>query len=812
MEQENENVVGQYILETMIGRGGMAEVWRAKHMHLGNLVAIKFLSARFAGDPELEARFLNEGKSQAQLQHPNLVSATDFLQVDGRSYLVMQLIDGINLEQTIAEKGGPLDLQQVHEISWDVLSVLDFAHANGVVHRDVKPSNILIDHTGHVYLTDFGIALVLTEERRITRAEMSVGTPDYMSPEQIMRPKAVDSRADIYSFGCVLYAMLTGGPPFGVEGSTEFYVKDCHVRTAPPPIRDLNPSLSPQIEAVVLKCLEKDPADRFQTCGEVMRALDAAMRGEELQAQTTPTAKAFVAQAPGAAVGRGATMTEQPAFTNSRPGGFVGVATPPPNIPPPVMAPPRAPVAEAPPAYTAPVYAAPVTPPKKKGKGLIAALAILALLICGAAYAYFFMFPETAFRMEGSTTVGLELAPQLVQEFVKSQGGTDIKQKDSKEKTADGKDEDVFRITARMPGHARTQQYEVVANGSGNAFTALANGTAEIGMASRPINDKEYRALSGIGDFRSFACENVIGLDGIAVIVNRANPVQSLTRAQIGDIFSGKITDWSRVGGRPGPIHLFSRDKTSGTFDSFVAMVLHGDKNAFSSGAKVMANGEAIAGAVAADADGIGFVGLPQVGEAQPVAVSDGGATIPLLPKSFTVATEDYILSRRLFLYTPPVPSPLVSKFVHFVLSDQGQQVVKRTYVPLEATLESISAPDDAPGDYRSLTAGKRRMRLTFRFRPNSDQLDTKAEADVSRAVSMLSNGGKIFLLGFADSKGTPQANRSLSLNRAKVVAERFQRQGIQTEAYGLSSEMPVGNNATDDGRDKNRRVEVWVP
>jgi phosphate transport system substrate-binding protein len=806
---EQGNAVGQYILETMIGRGGMAEVWRARHLHLGNLVAIKFLSARFAGDPELEERFLNEGKSQARLQHPNLVSATDFLQLDGRSFLVMQLIDGINLEQTIAQKGGPLELEQIHEISWDVLSVLDFAHANGVVHRDVKPSNILIDSSGHVYLTDFGIALVLTDERRITRAEMSVGTPDYMSPEQIMRPKAVDSRADIYSFGCVLYAMLTGGPPFGVEGSTEFYVKDCHVRSAPPPIRDFNKTLSPQIEAVVLKCLEKDPANRFQTCGEVMRALDAAIRGEEVQAQTAPAAKAFVAQAPGATLGRGATMTEQPAFTNSHSGNVAGVATPPPTMPPPVT--PRLPVEPAA-VYTPPAYVAPVTPPKKRGMGLIAALAIVALLIGGAAYAYFYMFPETALRMEGSTTVGLELAPQLVQEFLRSQGGTDIQQKNSKEKTADGKDEDIFRITARMPGKARTQLYEVTANGSGNAFTALSKGTAEVGMSSRPINEKEYRMLSAIGDFRSFACENVIGLDGIAVIVNRANPVQSLTRAQIGDIFSGKITNWSSVGGRPGEIHLFSRDKTSGTFDSFVAMVLKGNKEAVSHSAKVMANGEAIAGAVAADADGIGFVGLPQVGEAQPLAVSDGGSTIPLLPKSFTVATEDYILSRRLFLYTAPVPSPLVAKFVHFVLSDQGQQVVKKTYVPLEATLESVSAPDDAPGDYRSITAGKRRMRLTFRFRPNSDQLDTKAEADVARAVSILSNGGKVYLLGFADNKGTAPANKALSLKRAQVVAERFKQHEIQTEAFGLSSEMPVGNNNTDDGREKNRRVEVWVP
>jgi len=280
--------VGQYILERRIGEGGMAEVWEARHVHLGTTAAIKFLLPRLAGDPELEDRFLDEGKRQARLQHPNIVSAIDFVQQDGRSYLIMQYVEGDSLETKLRDRQGPLTLDEVHAISWDVLSALDYAHSLGVVHRDVKPSNILLDHNGRVWLSDFGIALALREERRVTRTGTAVGTPDYMSPEQIVRPREVDARSDIYSFGCVLYAMLTGGPPFGMEGATEFYIKDCHVRTPPPPLVYLNPDIPAAIGEVAFRCLEKDPAKRFPTCGAVMIALEAAISGEQKAPEEKP--------------------------------------------------------------------------------------------------------------------------------------------------------------------------------------------------------------------------------------------------------------------------------------------------------------------------------------------------------------------------------------------------------------------------------------------------------------------------------------------------------------------------------------------
>lgn len=259
----------------------MAEVWEASHVHLRNQVALKFLLPQFIGNQELQERFLNEAKSQAQLRHPNIVPATDFFQLEGRSYMVMQYIEGANLEARLEKGNAPFTLDEIHSISWDVLSALEYAHALSIVHRDVKPSNMLMDRSGRVLLMDFGIAKALREERSVTLTGAAMGTPEYMSPEQILRPKEVDARSDIYSFGCVLYALLSGNPPFGFEGATAFKVQQGHVHETPPPLVHLNRDIPASVDWIVLKCLEKDPKQRFQSCSAVMRALESAVAGGE---------------------------------------------------------------------------------------------------------------------------------------------------------------------------------------------------------------------------------------------------------------------------------------------------------------------------------------------------------------------------------------------------------------------------------------------------------------------------------------------------------------------------------------------------
>jgi phosphate transport system substrate-binding protein len=781
-----EQIVGQYILERKIGEGGMAEVWQGTHVHLGNIVAVKFLLPSYSGDPQMEERFLEEGKRQAGLQHPNIVSANDFLQVDGHSYLVMQYVEGQSLEDRLQAHRGPLPLEEVHAISWDVLSALDYAHSQTkpLVHRDVKPSNILIENTGRVLLSDFGIALVMGADRRLTRTDIAIGTSDYMSPEQILRPKEVDPRSDIYSFGCVLYAMLTGAPPFSSEGATDFSVKDGHVRGMPPPMTDRNPTLSPFVERVVLTCMEKDPATRYQTCRAVMKALDEAMK----TAPSTPAPPPL-----------------PPRPTSPPP----SIAARPPAMPPPAVVPP-------PVAPSAPFMRREV-PPAATGKRRGALLLAAAGIIAAAAAAWFFWpsQPQTVLRLEGSTTIGDALAPALLEAFARSEGGADIATPEKKIVDEGGGVKSThFQIRATMPGNSHPEIFEVVANGSGNAFKALKNKTADVGMASRRVNDKETADLQDVGEMKSPASEIVLGMDGIAIVVNRNNPVTTLTRKEIAAIFSGRVSNWSEFGGHAQPIGLYGRNSDSGTYDSFVAMVF-GGKKSFSPGLQTKDNGEAIAEAVASDPGGIGYVGLPQIGAAKALEVSDGPGTSALLPSPFTVATEDYVLSRRLYLYLPQNPSPLARRFAAFAQRPEGQAIVKQIhFVEQTGEFQTVPVSGSAPSRYQEIVNGKRRSKVNFRFEPGSDDLDTKALADIDRVVTALSaaNVKDVYLLGFADNKGSYEKNLGLSENRARVVAAKLQAAGVTVHPEGFSYDMPVADNGTEDGRAKNRRVEVWVP
>lgn len=275
--------VGQYVLVRRIWRGGMAEVWEARHIHLGHRVAVKFLLPEFARNQELQERFLNESKRQAQLEHPNIVPTLDFFEVDGRSFLVVQYVEGQDLETRLEKGNAPLSLDEIHGISGDVLSALDYMHTLGLLHLDVKPANMLLAQNDRTLLMNLGIAKALHEQRKV-----ALGTADYMSPEQIVCPGKVDGRSDIYSFGCVLYAMLTGRPPFGSDSDTAFHVQECHVHKAPPPLVYANPAVPKAIEAVALRCLEKKPEHRYQTCEAVMAALHGVLSHNAAPVGPTP--------------------------------------------------------------------------------------------------------------------------------------------------------------------------------------------------------------------------------------------------------------------------------------------------------------------------------------------------------------------------------------------------------------------------------------------------------------------------------------------------------------------------------------------
>lgn len=255
--------VGPYIIETVIGQGTTATVYRAV-TPTNEPVALKLLTPALSDQTEVLARFEREGQTAARLHHPHIVPVLDVCHTaEGLAYLVMPLVEGQTLEARL-EQTPCLDELTATEIGWQIADALHFAHSQNIIHRDVKPSNILLTADGHALLTDFGIAHAL-DCPSLTQAGHLVGTPAYLSPEQALHRKDVDSRADLYSLGVVLYRMVTGRLPF--EGST-FQLLHGHIYE-PPPLPSTLANLTADFEAVILQALEKQPDRRFAD-GRVM--------------------------------------------------------------------------------------------------------------------------------------------------------------------------------------------------------------------------------------------------------------------------------------------------------------------------------------------------------------------------------------------------------------------------------------------------------------------------------------------------------------------------------------------------------------
>ena len=414
---------------------------------------------------------------------------------------------------------------------------------------------------------------------------------------------------------------------------------------------------------------------------------------------------------------------------------------------------------------------------------------------------------EQVLRLHGSNTIGLSLAPALAKGFFAELGAVNV--------VINGDDRKSERIRVQGLVKGKPTAIEVYARGSKVGFESLAAGACDIALSSRPIKTEEASALKALGDMTAPSSDHVVGIDGIAVIVHKKNKAAKLTTKQLAAIFAGEAGDWSQVGGAAGPIHVYTRDAKSGTYDAFSAIVMGG--KAIKSGAKPFDDSEALSTAVAADEGGIGYVGLPYVKEARSIAVQDGDAT-PLFATVFTVATEDYALSRRLHFYTPETPAnPLTRPFVDYALSDAGQRIVEGAgFVSLAVKGESPSVPAGAPADYAADVKGAIRLSVDFRFRTGRSELDTKALSDIDRVLRFLSapeNRGKHTILhGFADNQGGEKVNLELSKTRADTVARELKQRGISADkATGWGSALPIAPNDTPDGRERNRRVEIWV-
>jgi eukaryotic-like serine/threonine-protein kinase len=265
----------RYEIQRGIARGGMAEVYLARDQLLDRPVAVKVLFAEYARDPSFVERFRREAQSAANLNHPNIVAIYDWGQERGTYFIVMEYVRGRSLRDVV-QVNGPFSARRTAEIGAEIAGALEFAHRNGVVHRDVKPGNVLITADGDIKVTDFGIARAGTSEG-LTQTGAVMGTATYFSPEQA-QGHAVDGRSDVYSLGVVLYEMVTGAPPFAGESPVAVAYK--HVREEPEPPSARAPDLPPDLEKIILTAMAKDPDSRYQTADELRTDLLRFVRGQ----------------------------------------------------------------------------------------------------------------------------------------------------------------------------------------------------------------------------------------------------------------------------------------------------------------------------------------------------------------------------------------------------------------------------------------------------------------------------------------------------------------------------------------------------
>jgi serine/threonine-protein kinase len=273
--RDGDRIDGQFLgyrLEEPLGRGGMGVVYRAQDTRLGRTVALKLIAPEFAADERFRERFSRESELAMSLEHPNVVPIHDAGDADGRLYLVMRRVEGTDL-RALLRREGALEPARALAIVRQVAQALDAAHARGLVHRDVKPSNVLLDENEHAYLADFGLTRRFAEGATSVDAR-SLGTPAYLAPEQI-EGRSVDGRADVYSLGCLLYECLTGKPPF--DGPSRLAVAWAHLEEEPPRISEHGRDLPEALDDVVRKAMAKQPDERYATCGELVAATEAAL-------------------------------------------------------------------------------------------------------------------------------------------------------------------------------------------------------------------------------------------------------------------------------------------------------------------------------------------------------------------------------------------------------------------------------------------------------------------------------------------------------------------------------------------------------
>jgi phosphate transport system substrate-binding protein len=809
-------VAAAYRVVRPLAEGGMGVIYEVEQVATGARRALKVMHGQFAGDDQHRARFVREARLTASVPTDHVAQILDagLDPATGLLFMVMELLEGMTLSQRMRRQDA-FEWSDALTVLGQVAHALRAAHALGIVHRDLKPANVFLAQSRHatvpfmVKLLDFGIAKALAAAADVSA--VGLGTPSWMAPEQTAVDEHVGPQADVWAFGLLAYLALTGRHYFAganaASVATAAILREVLLDPLPPASRraaevGFADRLPQGFDEWFARCVERDPSKRFPEAGAAFDALASLPAPTPIYTPSSSLARVRAASALRVKTPITAIETPHPSRVNVLRGpSSVASASPPPATGNATADTPRAPRSWI--AWTAAVVTGVVI------AGSIASNRSRDVQRAGAITpppAPILPPPRVVLRVHGSNTMGVELVPALAEAFLRrSTGAPAVVRK----RTAP----DEISVEARDADRG-VESIEVFAHGSKTAFEDLLSGTCDLGMASRRVHDEEMSRGPALRNAASAADEHVIGLDGIAVIVNPSNPVSSLTKARIREAFDGDVRRWSDVGGEDRPIVVHARDDRSGTYDTFRLLVL--EDRPLAPGAIRQESSEELSDAVAAERGAVGFIGLPYVRSAKAIMVQDS-TSVPMLPSPMSVATEDYPLARRLYLYAPEGASSTARDFVDFALSDDGQKIVRAAgFVDLQPKCDAPAAA--CPGctrEYTDAVRGACRMSVDFRFDVGLN-LDTRALRDLNRVVALLGRpeyaGRGLVLLGFSDGQVARAEGLRLSQQRASVVAQQLRARGLSVVVErGMGSVMPVGDDGSEEGRERNRRVEAWL-
>jgi phosphate transport system substrate-binding protein len=356
-----------------------------------------------------------------------------------------------------------------------------------------------------------------------------------------------------------------------------------------------------------------------------------------------------------------------------------------------------------------------------------------------------------------------------------------------------------------------------------DGFSRLQGGRADMVMAARQVTQAEHDALAPLGDMNTPAAEHVVAVDALVLVANAANPLRSLTTDQVRGLLSGSVTNWSQMGGKPGPVTIYAPGRTSETGAAIARLALRGATMA--AGAKDLAGDAQVAEAVSNDAGGIGVLTLPPLllhsrfaVQVRPLAIADTGSPALAPSNRPAVETLDYPYAFRLYIYLSPASaSPVAKRFIDFVGSRDGEVVVDgQGLISQSVAPQELILPDTVSNRFRQFVEGAKLLAVHFRFKSNSAELDVAGQRDLDRVTNYLLanryNGDNLILAGFADNHGSAAANNALSLKRAQALAALLAQRGLKpSKVAGFGSELPLTENNTEEGRQRNRRVEAYL-